>query len=72
MPLSKVKIKDDLSHFSVRERNGVLSDALLLTKAAELVQELGIRLSTSSSNPNSSHYQSVPVTSTPSGSPTHS
>ncbi|KAL5505629.1 hypothetical protein EMCRGX_G007093 [Ephydatia muelleri] len=53
---------------SVRERNGVLSDALLLTKAAELAQELGIRLSTSSSNPNSSHHQSVPVTSTPSSS----
>ena len=42
------------------------SDALLLTKAAELAQELGIRLFTSSSNPNSSHHQSVPVTSTPS------
>eukprot|EP00731_Ephydatia_muelleri_P018687 Em0011g727a len=53
---------------SVRERNGVLSDALLLTKAAELAQELGIHLSTSSSNPNSSHHQSVPVTSTPSSS----
>ena len=46
----------------------MLSDALLLTKAAELAQELGIRLSTSSSNPNSSHHQSVPVTSTPSSS----
>ena len=43
------KINDDLS--------GVLSDALLLTKAAELAQELGIHLSTSSLNP-------VPVTST--------
>ncbi|KAL5475714.1 hypothetical protein EMCRGX_G025561 [Ephydatia muelleri] len=53
---------------SVRERNGVLSDALLLTKAAELAEELGIRLSTSSWNPNSSHHQSVPVTSTPSSS----
>ena len=62
------KINDDLPHISVRERNGVLSDALLLTKAAELAQELGIRLSTSSSNPNCSHHQSVPVTSTASSS----
>ena len=51
------KINDDLFHFSVRTRSGVLSDALLLTKAAELAQELGIHLSTSSLNP-------VPVTST--------
>ena len=62
------KINDDLPHISVRERNGVLSDALLLTKAAELAQELGIRLSTSSSNPNCSHHQSVPVSSTASSS----
>ena len=62
------KINDDLPHISVRERNGVLSDALLLTKAAELPQELSIRLSTSSSNPNCSHHQSVPVTSTASSS----
>ena len=62
------KINDDLPHISVRERNGVLSDALLLTKAAELAQELGIRLSTSSSNPNCSHHQSVPVPSTASSS----
>ena len=55
------KINDDLSHFSVRARSGVLSDALLLTKAAELAQELGIHLSTSSLNP-------VPVTSTASSS----
>ena len=61
------KINDDLPHISVRERNGVLSDALLLTKAAELAQELGIRLSTSS-NPNCSHHQSVPVSSTASSS----
>ena len=62
------KINDDLPHISVRGRHGVLSDALLLTKAAELAQELGIRLSTSSSNPNCSHHQSVPVPFTASSS----
>eukprot|EP00731_Ephydatia_muelleri_P002693 Em0001g2693a len=36
--------------------------------SCRVAQELGIRLSTSSSNPNSSHHQSVPVTSTPSSS----